>query len=75
MDNELIKALEKNGFIVYDAIDEYGRHMNRAKQFKLDINSNLASFVIAPTMACNLKCVYCFESGRNCNEKMSEETQ
>ena len=24
---------------------------------------------------CNLKCVYCFESGRNCNEKMSEETQ
>ena len=75
MDNELIKALEKNGFIVHDAIDEYGRHMNRAKQFKLDINSNLASFVIAPTMACNLKCVYCFESGRNCNEKMSEETQ
>jgi uncharacterized protein len=75
IDKELLAALEKNGLIVNDAVDEYGRHMNRSKQFKMDMNSDLSTFVIAPTMACNLRCVYCFECGRYSNEKMSEETQ
>ena len=74
LDAELLTALESNGFVVHSAIDEYGRHMNKSKQFKLDMNSNISNFVIAPTMACNLRCVYCFECGRYSNEKMSEET-
>jgi uncharacterized protein len=75
LDNETMSALEKQGFIVNDSIDEYGRHMNRSKQFKMDMNSDLSTFVIAPTMACNLRCVYCFECGKYSKEIMSEETQ
>ena len=75
INKDILDALEERGFVVYDAIDEYGRHMNRSKRFKIDKSSDLASFVIAPTMACNLRCVYCFEAGRYCSEKMSESTQ
>ena len=74
-DKNILLELEKNGFIVPNAIDEFGRHMNKSKQFKADMFSDIASFVIAPTMACNLRCVYCFEAGRYCNEIMSKETQ
>ena len=75
LDKDLIEALNKNGFITHKDIDEYGRHINKSKQFKMDMNSDISNFVISPTMACNLRCVYCFECGKYSNEIMSEETQ
>lgn len=54
-----ILALETNGFIVKDTIDEFARvcideRMNRYNKDTLDL-------IIAPTMICNMKCPYCYE--------------
>ena len=65
------KYLLEKGFAVEDGIDEIGLLRYRANKIK-DSKEEM-EFVIAPTLACNLKCTYCFETPRI--GFMSEETQ
>lgn len=63
--------LLSRGFAVKDEIDEIGLlryNANRSKDSKEEME-----FVIAPTLACNFKCIYCFESPRK--GSMNESTQ
>lgn len=77
-DNELSRLsdedqayLLKNGFAVSDETDEIGLLRYRANKIKN--SKEEMEFVIAPTLSCNFKCTYCFESPRNgC---MNKETQ
>ena len=68
---DLVKEMERVGFIVDDSIDEL-------QQLEMSYNLNKyqkngLSLVIAPTMACNFACPYCFESAKS--GVMTEETQ
>lgn len=58
-----ISNLVEEGIIVSKGKNEYNEiiFLQKSEQFKCD-NDRL-SIVIAPTLACNYKCVYCFESG------------
>lgn len=69
-DNDANFLLE-NGFAVQDDMDEIGLLRYRAN--KLKNSKEEMEFVIAPTLACNFRCVYCFENPRQgC---MTKETQ
>ena len=69
-EDELLYLKEK-GFAVDNEIDEIGLLRYRANKIK-DSKEEM-EFVIAPTLSCNFKCTYCFESPRI--GFMSEETQ
>lgn len=58
---EAIKLLAENGFIVPDQLDEYEKVLEIERQV-INGDSDSANFVIAPTMACNFRCKYCFEN-------------
>lgn len=73
-EKDYFQGLIKNGFIVPDVIDEYGRYNFKARQFVMDQNSDFASYIIALTMECNLRCLYCFEEGRYNSEPISDDT-
>lgn len=55
--NELVKS----GFIVDSNIDEYQRVRTQIIERFTNSNPQSVSYVIAPTLKCNLKCVYCFQ--------------
>jgi len=68
---DLVKEMERVGFLVDDTIDELQQ---------LEMNYNLSKYeknglglVIAPTMACNFACPYCFEGAQK--GMMSENLQ
>lgn len=69
---EYFDGLIKNGFVVPNVIDEYSRYMFKVNNFVLDKESDVASYIIALTMQCNLKCVYCFEEG-NCDNDIAND--
>lgn len=55
--------LLKKGLAVNDEIDEIG--LLRYQANKLKHSKEEMEFVIAPTLSCNFKCTYCFETPRN----------
>jgi uncharacterized protein len=59
-DRELWQAMVDNGFLVEDAEDELSilESSSRAERF----GGECLSLTIAPTLACNFGCDYCFES-------------
>lgn len=63
--NELLAQ----GLIVPAALDEFGR-MLYVQRNHIWGSSETMRFVIAPTLACNLECIYCFE--RKCMQKSNE---
>ena len=65
------QLLSEKGFAVDDKIDEMGLLRYRANILKN--SKEEMEFVIAPTMACNFQCAYCFETPRN--GVMSNEVQ
>jgi uncharacterized protein len=71
MDREFLEALIGAGFLVGDAIDEIGILQAQANTHRH--SKKTLSLTIAPTLACNFECDYCFE-GRS-REIMSESTQ
>ncbi len=71
--NQYLSYLIDKGFIVEKTVDEYEmlQALRRELQYSNDVER--ASFVIALTTKCNLKCVYCYEDG--CVSKtMNNET-
>mgnify|MGYP004636298981 CR=1 FL=1 len=62
---DYFSALLKNGFVINTEINEYTRYLFKSMEFIMESNSDFVSYTIALTMNCNLKCIYCFESGRN----------
>lgn len=69
---EFEKQLLECGYFVQDNLDE-------VQQIKYDMlqsrfNSSIMSLTIAPTMACNFRCIYCFENGQYHNHVMSDQT-
>ena len=58
-DQDDLDELEEAGFLVHDDVDE---EADLAARFLADMNrTDFLSLCIAPTMACNLRCVYCYE--------------
>ena len=54
--------MEKGGFYVADEIDEFARLTNIMQD---SMKSNrILSLTIAPTLSCNFRCPYCYETGR-----------
>lgn len=68
---EDIPVLKENGIVVEDKLDEIGSL--RIAYQKSKNSTNEIEFVVAPTMSCNFKCVYCFETQRK--GKMTEKIQ
>lgn len=71
--NRFLPYLIDKGFVVEKSVDEYEmlHALRRELQYSKDVER--ASFVIALTTKCNLKCVYCYEDG--CKSKtLNNET-
>ena len=54
-----VDMLLKNGFIIKDDVDEFSKICVEEKMDRFK-NSSL-NLTIAPTLACNMRCVYCYE--------------
>lgn len=72
--NILFPIMEKNGFIVPSDKNEYQDYVRMIESnYSVPVRKSLY-YVIAPTLACNYKCVYCFENNREIYDFMSEKT-
>lgn len=40
----------------------------------MEHDNDSASYIIALTMECNLRCIYCFEEGKYTSEKLDDKT-
>lgn len=70
MSSEFITILIKRGFLVDDEIDEYKKVYDIFK--KNYTNDNIFKLTINPTLNCNFRCWYCYES-HSTNSIMSIE--
>lgn len=62
-DKDLINNLKMRGYLYNDAEEETNSiNKYRALNNKLEMMRTKNSFTICPTMGCNLRCIYCFES-------------
>lgn len=64
-DEECVKLLLENGFIVEEEVDELNKFLVAHNIQKYDNNS--LSLTIALTLSCNMNCKYCFEDKKNLN--------
>ena len=72
-DKEFLDNLLKCGYLVPEDIDE--RFIVKERMMHGRYDYTRMSLTIAPTMACNFRCVYCFEQGHYGERLMDEETQ
>ncbi len=70
-DHEFLQCLQEGGFIITDAVDELAVLRSKARKLRLD--GAILTLTIAPTLACNFNCDYCYES--RSNARMSDDTQ
>ncbi len=70
-EQEIYNVLIEGGYIVDDAVDEltFLKVKNRTRRY----DRSTFMLTVAPTLACNFRCDYCFENQRK--EKMSEEME
>ncbi len=68
---DLFNVLVDNGFLVKDTINEL-EHIKEIS-YKTDFNESHYKLIINPTMNCNFKCWYCYETHIK-DSKMSQET-
>lgn len=73
-DSDLFALLKTNKFLIPEEIDELGVLLKQETEIFTDVMPSDLYFVIAPTLNCNYKCEYCFESQRDIYADMSEET-
>lgn len=69
----LLKSLQNSGFIVLSGLNELDSVETDYKGVRGDKNS--LSLTIAPTMACNFGCSYCFQGLIKSTKKMGNEVQ
>ena len=72
--DEIWDELIKQGFVVPQELDEIGQIKYETRQSAYSTRPSSLQFVIAPTMGCNYRCVYCFEEGHECHDNMTSET-
>ena len=70
---DYFQALVDSGYAVKDFIDEYEAYAFRSRKYALGSESDACSFIIALTMKCNYRCVYCFEEGNCSGREASSE--
>ncbi|GAA0790354.1 radical SAM/SPASM domain-containing protein [Hathewaya limosa] len=70
---ELIELMVKQGFIVEEDLDEFQLLKVREKLARYS-STRQRHLTIAPTLACNMACPYCFENKRD-RKGMSDETK
>lgn len=73
LDNDFLSQLKYCGFLVEDGFDEKLDIKMRLLSSRYD--TSVLSLTITPTMACNFRCVYCFENGHYGHGKMSISVQ
>ncbi len=56
------KKMAEKGFLVSTNIDEWSRLVFDRQCFIFNPSPTTIGFVITPTLACNMKCPYCFEN-------------
>lgn len=66
----LLDKFEKEGFLIPDGKDEYQFYVNEAK--KVEDNGTSFHLLINPTLNCNFRCWYCYES--HIPSQMSDKT-
>lgn len=69
-DQKFLRDLKYCGFLVEDDFDEKKDIKMRMLSSKFD--TSVLSLTITPTMACNFRCIYCFESGHYNNGNMTD---
>ncbi len=74
-DKELYANLIAQGFLVPKDLDEYNKIVFNESKFIYGATNHRLVFVIAPTLNCNMKCVYCFENSKNISHNMTAETE
>jgi len=70
-DHEFLKCLKDGRFLIPDAVDQTATLKVQSRAGRLE--GKVLTLTIAPSLACNFDCHYCFES--HSNIRMSEETQ
>lgn len=70
-DHEFLQCLKDGKFLIPDAVDQTAALRTKARAVRLE--GKTLTLTIAPTLACNFDCHYCFEARSNI--RMSEETQ
>ncbi len=63
----------KRGYLLPEKVDE--KFLIKTNMMMERYNKSLLSLTIAPTMACNFRCVYCFEQGHYGSRLMDKATQ
>lgn len=73
MPDSLVEELQKGRFVIDDDVDEIAliRHGMYASRYA----TNGLGLTLAPTSACNFRCVYCYEKENMTNDRMTSETQ
>lgn len=69
----VIAFLEKNGFIVKQAINEIQSFINTYTDNKKTSNNHI-SVTISPTLKCNMNCFYCYENAHKNELLLDAET-
>ena len=73
VDPEVAERLENDGMAISDSIDELERLQQTYTAQRFDPSNMILS--IAPTMACNFKCDYCYQGQDKPSQTMSTEVQ
>ena len=55
--------LEEMGFVFQGSADSQSKELERIRQEIINTDHGITAVTIAPTMACNARCYYCFEHG------------
>lgn len=71
--DEMLEYLNRLGFIVTSSFDEYKKEEEKFLNYKQ--SKDLLFFSIAPTLACNLGCSYCFQQNIVHKNTMSKEIE
>lgn len=72
--SELYKCLRSQLFIIDDAYDECAVMKLKRNVAIFNMNPSNVKFVIAPTLACNARCAYCYEKDISAKKTMSLST-
>lgn len=70
-DHEFVNCLKEGGFLIGHPVDQ--RASLQATARRLRRMDSILGLTVAPTLACNFRCDYCFEA--HSNVRMSEQTQ